>query len=178
MNCLELKCAKCGSKDIEALKIYELSLEKENKLKGIHFTCNTCRKEKERLEKQKAEEKERLARLEAEEDSKKFIEQKGKESEFTVCKYAPRCKQKGRHCEECKHNPNAKLQDYFHDRGYIPVCYHEYDDCIHDPAKDLYEYDKGDNSWIRERYTREEFALEVKRGCYCESGMHYDNEDK
>lgn len=94
------------------------------------------------------------------------------------CKYKLRCTMKDRYCKECKHNPKAELQDYFRDRGYVPVCRHGFDDCIHDPARRLYEYDEGD-SWVREIYTREELIAQVENGCkYYDEEDCYDDEDK
>lgn len=93
-----------------------------------------------------------------------------------ICKNESRCTMKDRYCGVCKHNPNAELQDYFRDRGYIPVCEHGYDDCIHDPARKLYEYHNC--SWTRQRYSLEELEKEVKNGCHCDDGDCYDDEDK
>lgn len=94
-----------------------------------------------------------------------------------ICKNELRCTMKDRYCHVCKHNPNAKLEDHFNDRGYIPVCSHGYGDCIHDPARRLYEYHNGD-SWIIRRYSLEELEEDVKLGCHCGDGSCYDDEDK
>lgn len=55
-----------------------------------------------------------------------------------ICKNELRCVMKNRHCSKCKHNPNAELEDCFIDRGYVPSCKHQHEDCIHDPARLLY----------------------------------------
>ena len=76
------------------------------------------------------------------------------------CKYKLRCTMEGRYCNQCSRNANAKLKDYFYDRGYIPTCRYGYDDCILDPAyleKEGYEGGNCDG---------------------CEDGNWYDDEDK
>lgn len=96
------------------------------------------------------------------------------------CKHKERCINNSwnNKCRACKHNPNAKLEDFFKDRGYVPICNHGFDDCIHDPARKLYEYDKG-CSWTRNKYTREELIIEVNNGCrYDDEEDCYDDEDK
>lgn len=96
------------------------------------------------------------------------------------CKHKERCVNNGRSykCRVCKHNPDSELEDLFNDRGYIPTCDNGFYDCIHDPARRLYEYDKGD-SWVRSRYTREELVNDVNNGCgYCSEEDCYDDEDK
>lgn len=76
------------------------------------------------------------------------------------CNYELRCTMKDRYCKECKHNPNAELQDYFHDRGYIQTCKYGYDDCISDPAYLEHEgYESGNCDG-------------------CKDGYWYDDEDK
>lgn len=93
-----------------------------------------------------------------------------------ICKYELRCTNKDRNCGICKHNPNAKLRNCFNDRGFIPACEHGYDDCIHDPAGMLAEYDNS--SWLKNRFTKEELIQMVEEGCHCEDGCEYDDECK
>lgn len=93
-----------------------------------------------------------------------------------ICKHELRCTNRDTCCEVCKHNPNAKLEDCFDDRGYIPACEHGYDDCIHDPARTLSEYDTC--SWVREHFDKEVLIQMVKEGCFCEGGLNYDDECK
>ena len=95
-----------------------------------------------------------------------------------ICKNELRCTMKDVHCGECRENPKAELKSYFHDRGYIPTCLYGYDDCIHDPAYVLNEYDNGHCSWVRERYTRNTLLKAVEEGCNCDNGCDYDDEDK
>lgn len=93
-----------------------------------------------------------------------------------ICNHELRCTNKDIKCGVCKHNPNAKLADCFHDRGYVPTCEYGYDDCIHDPARMLSEYDSC--SWTRKIFTEEELTKMVKEGCSCEDGLDYDDECK
>lgn len=94
------------------------------------------------------------------------------------CKNKLRCIKYGhsKFCETCIHNPDAKLIDNFIDRGYIPTCEHGYDDCTHDPALLLYNYDNC--IWTKKYYTKEQLLKEIENGCRCEDGYNYDNEDK
>lgn len=94
------------------------------------------------------------------------------------CKNKLRCKKynNSRFCEVCVHNAKAKLKDNFIDRGYIPACKYGYDDCIHDPALLLYDYD--DCAWTKKNYTKEQLIKEIEEGCSCEDGCNYDDEDK
>lgn len=94
-----------------------------------------------------------------------------------ACKNELMCTNKDRYCSKCSHNPNATLEDYFYDRGYIPACGHGYDDCIHDPARRVYEYHNG-NSWVRDLYTLDKLEEALREGCCCEGGEYYDDEDK
>lgn len=76
------------------------------------------------------------------------------------CQDELRCTMSGINCYRCSRNPDAKLKDYFRDRGYIPSCKYDYDDCIHDPEYLKYIGYKGGNC--------EE----------CIDGDCYDDEDK
>lgn len=94
-----------------------------------------------------------------------------------TCKYEDRCMEKNIHCKVCSHNPKAKLHDYYFDVQYLPRCSYGADDCIHDPANKLRKYDKG-NTYLREKYTREELEAELKKGCCCDDGDLYEVDDK
>lgn len=78
-----------------------------------------------------------------------------------ICKDELRCSMSGWYCNECRRNPNAKLKDYFHDRGYIPSCKYGNDDCILDP--EYLKYCGSDNSYNCDN---------------CIDGNLYDDEDK
>lgn len=95
-------------------------------------------------------------------DITREFEGKSKEdgSENMSCKYEAKCSRVDIYCNECMHNPNAKLQDYFLDKGYVSTCKYEYYNCINDPAyleKDGYEGESCDG---------------------CLDGSWYDDEDK
>lgn len=93
-----------------------------------------------------------------------------------ICKNELRCIMKDRYCSKCKHNPNAELEDYFIDRGYIPACKYGFKDCVYDPAYMLHEY--YNDVWVREVYSMEKLEQEIKNGCDCDDGEYYENEDK
>jgi len=93
------------------------------------------------------------------------------------CRISARCSNLGRCCYKCRHNPDAVLENFFDDRGYIPVCGWGHDDCIYDPARILYEYEKGD-PWVRKAYTKDGLEEMVEAGCLCEDMCYYDDEDK
>ena len=92
------------------------------------------------------------------------------------CKHELRCTNKDYFCDSCKHNPNAEPEDYFVDRGYIPSCTYGHKDCINDPARLLYLYDKFE--WIRNRFDKKKLEKEAQEGCFCEDEFDYDDEDK
>lgn len=99
-----------------------------------------------------------------------------------ICKHELKCTNKDIHCGTCLHNPNAKLEDYFSDihehddGGYVSACEHGYNDCIHDPAMLLSDYDNY--PWMQKTFSKEKLIQMVKEGCHCENGCDYDDECK
>ncbi|MGL5766232.1 MAG: hypothetical protein ACRCX8_11390 [Sarcina sp.] len=85
------------------------------------------------------------------------------------CKYKERCTQYEYKCRHCRRNPNAILRDHFVDRGYVPSCQYNYDDCVLDPAYMIYMgYRK-----------LEDFDYDISKGCPdCKDAEWYDDEDK